>query len=226
MVALWILLGIAALIAFLLIAPLHIYLSYRPETGFAFQLRYLFLRLPARRQPQTPKPAVKKSKAPKKAEKKKSGGGIVAAFLDFLGLSSISSAANARRTIDAVGVVGLLREVTGVLRAIFARTGRLLKKGVFHRFSLSILCGGDDAADVAMAYGHICAALYPLMGLLEQTMRMRQPRTGVTCDYEAPAVAVTFDGHLVYRPCHFVSYFFWFVGRYLKNKLRKGRSAA
>ena len=68
--------------------------------------------------------------------------------------------------------------------------------------------------------------LRALMGLLEQNMRMRQPRTSVTCDYEAPAIAVTFDGHLVYRPCHFVSYFFWFVGRYLINKLRKGRSAA
>lgn len=43
MLALWILLGLCAFIALLLLLPLHIYLAFTPEAGFSFYARYTFL---------------------------------------------------------------------------------------------------------------------------------------------------------------------------------------
>lgn len=43
MLALWILLGLCAFVALLLLLPLHIYLAFTPEAGFSFYARYAFL---------------------------------------------------------------------------------------------------------------------------------------------------------------------------------------
>lgn len=43
MLALWILLGLCAFLALLLLLPLHIYLAFTPEAGFSFYARYAFL---------------------------------------------------------------------------------------------------------------------------------------------------------------------------------------
>ena len=81
MLALWIILGILALLALLLVLPLRIYLKYDADGGLRYRVKYLFLTLADSETPEKPEQPVKKAA---EAEKKRSGSGMAAKLLSFL----------------------------------------------------------------------------------------------------------------------------------------------
>ena len=74
MLALWIILGILALLALLLVLPLRIYLKYDTDGGLRYRVKYLFLTLADSEAPEKPKQAEQPVKQTAEAEKKRSGG--------------------------------------------------------------------------------------------------------------------------------------------------------
>ena len=154
MLALWILLGLCAFLALLLLLPLHIYLAFTPEAGFSFYARYTFLTIRPDGEPN---------------EK------LMEQIFTLLGLRDVSSTANARSAVSAKGVAATLCELGAVLRTLLGRVFWLLHRGTFRRFSLHIAVGAGDPAD---------AALYPVLGLLQSAIRFRRPDIAVTCTEE------------------------------------------
>lgn len=114
MLALWILLGLCAFLALLLLLPLHIYLAFTPEAGFSFYARYAFLTIRPDGEP---------------SEK------LMEQIFTLLGLRDVSSTANARSAVSAKGVAATLRELGAVLRTLLGRVFWLLHRGTFRRFS-------------------------------------------------------------------------------------------
>lgn len=218
MTALWIILGIFAFFALLLALPLRIFLRYSPEDGLQYRVKYAFIPLADSQAPEKPEKQ-KPEKAPE--TQKKSSGGAVRTLLSFLGLEDVSSAANVRRAIGEKGLVETLRGVTAAVGALLRRIGRLLQKGVFKKFDLCIVCGDDDPADAAARYGTLCAAVYPLLTMLDSTMKFRRRRVDIRCDFSQEGTQVSFDGQLNYRPWHFVCFLCGLFWQYLKHKTMK-----
>lgn len=197
MLALWILLGLCAFLALLLLLPLHIYLAFTPEAGFSFYARYAFLTIRPDSEPN---------------EK------LMEQVFTLLGLRDVSSTANARSAVSAKGVAATLCELGAVLRTLLGRVFWLLHRGTFRRFSLHIAVGAGDPADAALDYGMVCAALYPVLGLLQSAIRFRRPDVTVTCT-EEPQTNVEFSAKFSLRAILIVRAFFHLLAENVRNTL-------
>lgn len=222
MTAFWIILGIAAFFALLLALPVRISLHYTAEDGLRYRVKYAFLTLADSEAPEKPqkrkKPSAKKEKGKRKTS---SAGGAVQSLLSFLGLGDISSAANAKKAISEKGLLEVLRGVTEAVASLSRRVGRLLKKGVFKKFELRIISGDGDPAEAALHYGTLCAAVYPLLTLLDSAMKFRRRTVDIRCDFDAEGTQADFDGQLNYRPWHFVCFACGLLWRYVTATLKK-----
>ena len=221
MLALWIILGILALLVLLLVLPLRIYLKYDADGGLRYRVKYLFLTLADSEVPEKPEQPVKKAA---EAEKKRSGSGMAAKLLSFLGLEDVSSAANAKKALNEKGLAEMICGVFGAVKALFSRISRLMCHGEFHRFDLRIVVGDTDCADAAMNYGELCAAVYPLLAFLESKLKFRRRNVDLRCDFSAESTEAVFDGQLNYRPVYLLGFLLGLVGQYLKQDKKKGRT--
>lgn len=221
MTVVWILLGILFFFALLLALPLRIFLRYTEENGLQYRVKYAFLPLADSEKPKKAEEVAAKKQKDTAEKPKKVSGGAVQSLLSFLGLEDISSAANAKRAIDEKGLLEVLHGVTEAVGSLLKRTGRLLRKGVFKRFDLRIVCGDGDPADAALRYGTLCAAVYPLLTLLDSAMKCKRRKVDIRCDFDAEGMQASFDGQLNYRPWHFVCFVCGLLWRYLQSKIRK-----
>ena len=221
MTVVWILLGILFFFALLLALPLRIFLRYTEENGLQYRVKYAFLPLADSEKPKNAEEVAAKKQKDTAEKPKKASGGAVQSLLSFLGLEDISSAANAKRAIDEKGLLAVLHGVTEAVGSLLKRTGRLLRKGVFKRFDLRIVCGDGDPADAALRYGTLCAAVYPLLTLLDSAMKCKRRKVDIRCDFDAEGMQASFDGQLNYRPWHFVCFVCGLLWCYLQSKIRK-----
>lgn len=221
MLALWIILGILALLALLLVLPLRIYLKYDADGGLRYRVKYLFLTLADSEAPEKPEQPVKKAA---EAEKRRSGSGAAAKLLSFLGLEDVSSAANAKKALNEKGLAEMICGVFGAVKTLFSRISRLVCHGEFRRFDLRIVVGDTDCADAAMNYGELCAAVYPLLAFLESKLKFRRRNVDLRCDFSAESTEAVFDGQLNYRPVYLLGFLLGLVGQYLKQDKKKGRT--
>lgn len=171
MIALWIILGIFALIALLLSLKLRVFLVYLPDGRLDIYVKYLFFTFRASEEPNEE---------------------LTQMVFSVLGLRDIGSVANAKHAINSKGVSTTLNELLGVLKTLLSCVWWLLKRGVFKQFNLRIVVGEEDAADAAYGYGLVCSAVYPLVGLLDGAFRFRRRSIDVRCDFDAETTSVDF----------------------------------
>lgn len=225
MTALYIVLGIFAFFALLFWLPIQIYVWMPPDGALQYKLRYACFSLVDSTKEKKPKPEKQKKEEPPKEEKppkkKKKGGGVVSAVLKFLGMEDIASIANAKKAISEKGVCGLLSDLASAVGAIFARIFKLLRKGVFKRFTLGIVVGDSDAADAAMTYGTVCGTVYPVLTMLDSAMKFKRRDVDIRCDFEREETQFSFDVQLNYRPWHFICFVFGMIWNYLKRSVKK-----
>ena len=218
MLALWIILGIVALLGLLLLLPLQIVLRYDPENGFFYRVRLLFVPLVRSDRPEKVDRPEKKPAAPKKEQPEEQKKSAVSDLLAFLGLGEINTKARAKAAISERGLTAVLGDVLAAIKTLLVRTGKCLGCGVFQRFFLTVTIGGDDAADAAISYGTACAAVYSLVTLLEQSMTVRRRRVAVTIDDAQESGSVSLDLALRYRVWHLLRYACFLLGNYLKKE--------
>ena len=127
-------------------------------------------------------------------------------------LGSASDAPHAKK------IGATLRELGAVLRTLLGRVFWLLHRGTFRRFSLHIAVGAEDPADAALDYGMVCAALYPVLGLLQLAIRFRRPDIAVTCT-EEPQTNVEFSAKFSLRAILIVRAFFHLLAENVRNTL-------
>ena len=224
MTALWIILGIVAFFALLLALPLRIFLSYTEEKGLQYRVKYAFFPLADSEKPEKAEATAPKKQKSRAEKPKKAAGGAAQSLLSFLGLEDISSAANAKRAIDEKGLLETLHGVTEAVGSLLRRTGRLLRKGVVKRFDLRIVCGDGDPAEAATQYGAVCAAVYPLVTLLDSAMKWKRRKIDIRCDFNAEGTHASFEGQVNYRPWHFVCFACGLLWRYIKrNTMKEGK---
>ena len=67
-----------------------------------------------------------------------------------------------------------------------------MKRGVFKQFNLRIAVAEPDAADAAYGYGLVCAAAYPLLGILDAALRFKKRNIDIHCDFEKETTTIDF----------------------------------
>lgn len=219
MIFVWILLGILALIALLLVTPLRIFLSYSDEE-LNYRVKYGIVPIFDSKKPEKEQKKAKKSlqAAP---QRKKSG--AVGTLMDILGLPQLRTAASAKRAVREDGLLTTIHEVFAAIRTLFGRIGSLLKKGVFKQFDLKIRVANADPAEAALRYGQICAVTYPLLHFLENTFRFSEHKIDILCDDSAEQTKIDFSAQLNYRLSHIVRFLCGLLWNYIKS--RKERSS-
>lgn len=217
MVALYILLGLLALLALALFAPLRLSLRYRDADGLHYRVRYLFFTLLSSDDVSQPGRPSEKKPGGRSAS---SGSSAARSLASFLGLEALSSGASFRQALDRQGLSATLGSIASSLAELLGLILRLVRRGRFRRFRLSVTVGGEDPAEAAGQYGALCAAIYPLAA---QILPPRHRNIDLRCDYDAAQTRVSFDGQLVYRPISFVCFLLSLFVRYLKRSVDQSR---
>ena len=155
-----VLLGLAAVLALLLLCPLRLELLWR-EGDVRVTLRYLFLSLrlfprPPRKAPAPPAPE-KSSAGEKKSTRPRKG--------------------RVEAVLDGVGLVNDLLPQAG--RGL----GYILRRTTLSRCRIFLTVAREDAADTALRYGQVNAALYSAYALIASLLRVREFRLTVIPDY-------------------------------------------
>ena len=197
MIVLWILLGLIALIFLLLCIPVRFDLNYNGEATVF--IRYLFLKYRV-----LPAPEPKKEKKPNPL------------------LQQV------KKYKEAEGLTGLLTLAKDLLKATGTRFGKLLKHIKLKDFDLYVLVGGgEDAAEIAILYGEVCAGVYPAVSVLLGLTNCKSPhgRVSVDLDYSAkePKVLCTASGAV--RPLFVVHHGVQFILRTILPFYNKFQSA-
>ncbi|MDR0890303.1 MAG: hypothetical protein LBM28_06645 [Oscillospiraceae bacterium] len=211
MTALWIILGIVGFFTAILLIPLRVFMRYSPEGGMDVYAKILFFRLGgAGRKRAKPASAAKKSKAKKSASP-------LRRLLNFLGIGDMQSVSDGKRSASAKGIGATLNQILGILRALTKRARWLLGKCVMRRLDLRIIVADEDAADAAFDYGMLCAAVYPLIALLESLLRVKRRQVDILCDYTFSKTQVHFDGLLRLRLVHIVRLLLFLLWDYIRK---------
>jgi len=88
---------------------------------------------------------------------------------------------------DKGGIVEIMEFVTNLLETAGSAITALFRG--FHIYSLyvKIIVGGNDAADIANAYGRICKYYYPLKGIILNGMKVDNCDDMIMPDFIAPS---------------------------------------
>lgn len=128
----------------------------------------------------------KEEKAPKK-DKKPSR--ISAYFQRLFGIDTLTDAANVKGNAEEKGISDSVNKVVTVFSLLLGEIVWLLGKIRVKRLHVLAICGGNDAADAAMEYGLVCAAVYPLVGYIESNLNTKKNASDIQigCDFENEA---------------------------------------
>lgn len=80
------------------------------------------------------------------------------------------------------GAMELIKRIVGVACGAFKK---ILRGVTVRRFDMQAVIGGEDAADTALTYGKICAALYPALGIFFANVRKYKKNISVKPDFSA-----------------------------------------
>ncbi len=171
MTALYIIIGIIAFLIVLLSIKFVITVHY--EDDVTLSVAWLFLKfniLPKKEEEKPKKEKKKKDEKPKEEsevvkEPKKKKDNMFVRFYNNQGVS---------------GVVQLLKDAANAVGGMFKRIGRAF---VFDELFVSLDVGASDSAKTAIKYGKVCSGVFPAMGLIVSTMRVKKYSVEVKPDF-------------------------------------------
>ena len=167
MLWLYILSGLASVIAIILLTPVKLRVRYEDSFVCDFYIGFVKFRIfppkPEKKKKAKNKKSDEKKKPEKKKEEKKPG------LLEGKGLPAI---------------ISLLKQVAelakGVLKDLFRHI-------IIKDLSLSIKIAGDDAADTAIKYGKYCSVIYPLVSSIVYAAKCRRYGVDLAPDFDEKA---------------------------------------
>ncbi len=172
-IILWVIIAVLLLVVLLLSIPVGADIEYTDKAYI--RLRYGFISVPldrimklAGRKPKKPKKKKKKKEPQKPKQKKKENTALTAIkkLLNEKGLSGILS------------IISRGAQVAGDTSKYFIRHVKL--RGM--RVNITVATG--DAADTAIKYGYVCAAVYPALSIVLNTVKYDAYSVNITTDFD------------------------------------------
>ena len=191
MTALWIILGIIAFFVFVFSVKVTVYMTY--DEDFKLDVRWLFIKLhilPKKEKPEKEKkPKKEKPQKEEKPQEEKPADpnapkqdNIIVAFYKNQGFS---------------GVLQLLRDTVKAINGMF---GSMFRHVVFEELKVYLTVGANDACETSMLYGKTCSAVFPAMGLIASTCKVKEYDCAVRPNFMVAEKSAVFRAVISYRP--------------------------
>lgn len=197
MVALYIILAIVALIVVLFSIKFTVSLTYNEE--FKVDVKWLFIKKKILPKPEeeegkekAKKEKKKKEEKPKKqkeekntenqSENKPKEDNMLVKFYKNQGFS---------------GVMQLINDTVSAIRGMF---GSIFKHLIFHELKLYLTVGAGDSAETAILYGKTCSYVFPAMGLITSTCKVKDYCCDVQPNFMAKDKTAVFKTVFSIRP--------------------------
>ena len=164
------LLGILAAVLLLLCIPVRLEIRYKTGRVPAAVLRWIFLRFDLAKPEE---PAARKPAKQKKSQKEK------------------TEAAPAKR--PPMEFAELLGMILDLLSSLKGNTGMLVRSFKLYKIRLSMVVAEGDAADTAITYGRVNAAVYGAYALAQSFLRLGRPEIEIRPDFTAEEGSVDFE---------------------------------
>ncbi len=174
MTALMVGLGIVLLLLILLLCPVYIVADF--ENELSAKVRYLFISY--RIAPQSQKAETEEAEAVQKKKEKKNKNDAKSKIKGIIEQKGLS------------GFLDIIREfasiATGTAKKWFSHL-------IVDNISIDISVEDEDAAQTAILYGGICAAVYTPMGMLLHNLRCRQYHINVVPNFQGKECKIRFS---------------------------------
>ena len=151
------------LIALLLFLPLTVDFEY--DSQFVLLLKYA---------------GVTVFDSQKRVSLKKSKRGKKKAFSD----SPSKKQGFVKRIYDQKGFLGTVEYFCKLLQLLLKKIWWVAKRFSFSRFKLDFTVATTDAAKTAIEYGKLCAAVYPVLSLLQAIVRFKPQQVNINADFD------------------------------------------
>ncbi len=210
-VILGILLFLFLLISAVLSLPIKIIITYSDDCGFDYKIKILFYTL--------------------KSDPKKH------TFLDVLkqlkeiqekDLSEIDTKKTKAKSVSKYGILSTVSEVFALLKFVLGYLRDLLGVLRVSRLNLDIVCADDeDTAEAATDYGKTCAVVYPVLGFIHSSFKVkkRKERINISCDYMAEKPSFSLDTVLSIRIFHIFVALLPTLKKLIKQTIAKAKNA-
>lgn len=100
---------------------------------------------------------------------------------------------------EKYGFSGAVKTVFGFVGDVFTHIKRLLRHIKFRRIALDISVAGDDAAKTAIEYGGVCAAVYPVLSVLDTCAGFSYEQINIKSDFVSENSEFRFSGSVILR---------------------------
>lgn len=167
MIALYIILGILLLLFLITLLNVWVFASYNEELRLFIKIAFIKLQLVP------PKPEKKKKKHKKKQNKKEPNKEKPEKEKSF----------SIKDYVKEKGISGILNIVKRVADLAVGALKDLLSKATVTKLSLRIRVAGENAADSAIKYGGVCAALYPALKVIAEVVTIEDYNIDVEPDF-------------------------------------------
>jgi len=196
MIALYIIGAIVLLMAFLLFAPITFKLEYDEE--FNAKVRYLFIsyKIPSeeKEKKSNKKKKKDKKKKPKKNKKEKANSGEKKQSFTEKNIGII------KKAFKFKGFEGA-KKIISLAAYLVTKVSRLIKRHlIIKELHVVMAVGADDAAETAVNYGKTCAYIFPSLGLICNTMKVRKYYADVYPDFIRPKSRAYIYANIKIRP--------------------------
>ncbi len=173
MTALWIVLGILLFLFILLLCPVHLYATF--ENEFSAKVRYLFITYKVYPQPEETKPEqAQEVKEKKEKQAENDAKSRIRGIIEQKGLS---------------GFLEILKEfasiATGAAKKLFVHF-------IIDYISTDVSVADEDAAQTAILFGGICAAVYTPMGMLVNNLKCKEYHINIVPNFQAKECKIRF----------------------------------
>ncbi len=194
MVVLYVLLAIIAFFVILFSVRFTIYMTYDNE--FKVDVKWLFIKKSVLPKSEDEKSKKAKKEKPKKEKKKKSE--------EEKPTEQAEEKTKKENMLVTFyknqGFSGVLQLINDTVSAIGGMFGSVFKHFVFRELKLFLSVGADDSAETAMLYGKTCSFVFPAMGLVTSTCKVKDYDCGVQPNFIQPEKKAYFKVVLSMRP--------------------------
>lgn len=200
MIGVYIICGIIAVIALLLLQSIVLTVDYGDD--LTLYVRFLFLKF--KLIPQNNKD--KKKKKNKKSKAKKDAHEIKK---------------NVDKSLDIKGFADTFSEYREAIRPIIKALGSFCRRIRIYPLKIRAVLAGKDAADLAIDYGRLCAVFYPSLALLCEQFKIKNKNIYIGVDYVKPKFELNIYLKLRVRLCFALSLCIKSLWRLVCTKLKK-----
>lgn len=89
-----------------------------------------------------------------------------------------------KKTYKQKGLLGTVQYFSNILKIVLKKFWWLAKRFKFRQFKFDLTVATDDAANTAIQYGEVCAALYPIFSIMQSTIDFKPKLVNINADFD------------------------------------------